>query len=984
MLSNAEILLILFICGFAVVTILLLQKVFSQQKQISREESFKSLFENQHEAWIIFDAESLYALKANQKALNLFGLYRQRNLNKLSFKNIFREPLSDDEVQLLYSAIDQETFMNRSLQCSGLGGRSFKAAVSINRVYNGNLFCRFAEFPFRVEVAEKTLPVYESDLKMEKDAEPYKAKESSMSLENKAAIPLPINTETLVNDQLIESEDFALAWLNDEQKFIRANEMLASLTGYSSDELKLLHFTDLTYEAPHIEDKHKLEHLFNGKIVFYAEECTLIRKNREKITVRCEAMMTLHKGIVLLKMEDITQQKTLERELVYTRDNLYAVVEHTTEAIFAVDALDKITVLNTVYKDRFFEKYGVWLKNGMRYGDSLPKEERAAWRNTLTAVLRGKTITSTERLVNQQGKEEHYELALHPVYSGENKLITGVSYFSSNITLHIEQENELRNAKEIAEKATTVKSRFLATMSHELRTPLNGIIGMAELLRTSKLDQDQQQLLNKIRVSGDALLQVINEVLDFSHIEADKMRLESKPFLLKQLVNETVDILSLKAQEKNLTVKMRIDPLLPQTFIGDKSRLRQVLVNLLGNAIKFTSEGFVSVEVRPSETIKTDKNKNMLLEFSVKDTGIGMSAQQKSKLFQEYAQADSATFGKYGGTGLGLAISQRIIEMMGGTIQVNSDIGKGSHFYFAIELPVNNNLSNDLLVNEAIYKADQQLAENYPMDILVAEDNDVNQLLMINILKQFGYQVDSASTGYQVLEKLKSKKYDLVFMDVQMPEMDGIEATKEIIRTYGQQHPVIISMTGFTTDDDKQQCLDAGMNDYLSKPILIEDLQRMIKKWNSVEKVRKIKEKSVSSSELNVNTNNFIVEDSISKLDLIDIAAIQRLRDIAAKTDTAFVNQVILLFEKQVPTGISEIETAFNKSDYNGIFQAAHKLKGTCMNIGAKQLSELFRFLEMKGKNNDSRKLKENVELLRPLYEKTLSVFRKELSGDPD
>ena len=964
-----------------VVTALLLQKVSSQKKQISKEESFKSLFDNQHEAWIIFDAEDLYAIRANQKALNLFGLYRPRNLNKLSFKNIFREPLSDEEVQLLYSAIDQETFMNRNLQCSGAGGRSFKAAVSINRVYDGNLFCRFAEFPLRFEVTEKALPEYLGNRKKNQEAEAIETKEFVTPLPNTTANPFPIQSETSVNDQLIESEDFALAWLDDEQKFIRANKTLITLTGYSSDELKLLHFNDLTYVVQPVFSKHKLEQLLNGEIVFYAEECVLIRKNREKITVRCEAIMTLHKGIALLKIEDITEQKALERELVYTRDNLYAVVEHTTEAIFAVDALDKITVLNTVYRDRFFEKYGIWLKSGMSYGEALPKEERVAWRNTLTSVLRGKIVTSTERIVSNN-KEEHFEISLHPVYSGVNKLITGVSYFASNITQHIEHENELRKAKEVAEKATAIKSRFLATMSHEIRTPLNGIIGIAELLRTSKLDNEQQQFLNKIRVSGDALLQVINEVLDFSQIEADKMRLELKPFLLQQLVNETIDILSIKAQEKNISIKVSIDPLLPTTYSGDKSRLRQVLVNLLGNAIKFTSDGFVAIDVKPADAGSTNRNKR-LLEFSVRDTGIGISNEQREKLFQEFSQADSTTFGKYGGTGLGLAISQRIVSMMGGKINVESEIGNGSHFYFTLELPVINNEENNFLEEEAVYKSDQQMAENYPMDILIAEDNEVNQLLMISILKQSGYYVDAASTGIEVLEKLKLKKYDLIFMDVQMPEMNGIETTKEIIKVYGENHPVIISMTGFTSNEDKKQCLDAGMNDYLSKPVLTEDLQRMIKKWSSMEKSQKGKEKSGKVNTFDINTDHIKLDDSISKLVLLDTNAVQRLRDIAAKTDTAFVNQVILLFERQVPTGILEIETAFANTDYNTIYQAAHKLKGTCMNIGAKQLSELFRILELKGKNNDSRQLSENVKSLKPLYEKTLLAFRKELSGDP-
>ena len=944
------------------------------KKKANQDESLSSLFENQNEAWIIFDAEKLIAIRANQKALNLFGLYRVRNLSQLSFKNIFREPLSDEEVQLLYTAIDQETFINRSLQCSGLSGRTFKAAVSINRVYDGNLFCRFNEFPIRFEIGKPALPPFQQVAENIQDQQqniPLK------SFEEQNEQTIPNKEETIINDEATGTTNFPLIWLNEEQLFVKFNSAFVNLTGYNAEELMVLHFNDITNPLSQSPGHQKLEELTKGNIIYFADERTLLRKNSEKIFVRCEGMMTKHKGIALLKMEDITVQKSMERDLIYTRDNLSAVVEHTEEAIFSVDALDKITVLNKVYRDRFFERYGVWLKNGMFYADALPKNERATWRSTLTDVLRGKIITSREQHSSLEGKLVNLEVSLHPVYSGVNKLITGLSYFARNITAQMEYENELRKAKEIAEKATESKSRFLATMSHEIRTPLNGIIGMAELMRTTKLNDEQQNLLSKIRVSGDALLQVINEVLDFSQIEADKMQLEAKPFSVEQLIREAIDIVYIKSQEKGLDLIPAIHPQVPKAVVGDKARLRQVLVNLLGNAIKFTAKGSVRVEV--SDGKLNYEPLSVQLKFSVKDTGIGIKPEQLERLFAEYSQADNSTFERYGGTGLGLTISKRIVELMGGKFHVESEYGKGSTFSFTIKVPVATTYVDEKEKNN--FNDDLHLALNYPMNILVAEDNEVNQLLIVNILKQIGYNADAASNGRDVLQRLLTRKYDLIFMDVQMPRMDGLETTREIIELYNDQRPVIVAMTGFAADSDKQKCLDAGMDDYISKPILIEEINRMIKKWSNQLSSEKVISASANSNETKLNGDTTTVNNLISHLIILDSSAIKRLRDIAAKTDAAFVNQVISLFERQVPAGIAEIDEALNLGDLKRMSLTAHKLKGTCMNIGAKQLTELFRNIEIKGGNGDMQLLKAHVQLLQPTYEKTLDAFRKELSG---
>ncbi|MEP7264602.1 MAG: ATP-binding protein [Bacteroidota bacterium] len=954
---------------------LLWKKVRVQEKLLKQDESLQSLFENQNEAWVIFDAESLLAIRANQKALNLFGLYRLRRIDQLSFKNIFREPLGDDDVQLLYSAIDQEAFVNRKLQCSGVSGRTFNALVSITRVYEGNLFCRFAEEPVRFELKiVPTLTERTTTVTREEKSNHFPVENVHLPV---TAPVQPVMHEPSAVMTLSGSEqwksigDVPLVWINISQAIVMANDAFALLTGYEKSELVKLHFYDLAHPVSSITSQ-QLDELTKGNLLYYSEERTLLRRNSKKIIVRCQGMLTSEKGIALLTLEDVTEQKTIEKELLFTRDNLQAVVEHTSEAIFSVDALDKIMVVNTVYRDRFFEKYGVWLKQGMSYGEALPKEERTAWRKTLSEVLRGKISTFREQFSNiSGGREEYYEVSLHPVYSGVHKLITGLSYFASNVTAQTAYEKELQEARSTAEKATEAKSRFLATMSHEIRTPLNGLIGMTELMRTTRLDDEQQNLLSKIRVSGDALLQVINEVLDYSRIEADKMHLESAPFKVEKVINETIDILSYKTTEKNLLLEKEIASSVPAVVVGDKARLRQVLVNLVGNALKFTPSGFVKI----SAVSQKFRDKEGIL-FSVEDSGIGMTAEETNRLFNEFEQADTTTYGKFGGSGLGLIISKRIVELMGGIIGVESEKGKGSRFYFHI--PVTEGVMPQTDLDQQAFEVDTNLSNRYPMQILVAEDNDVNQLLMVNILKQLGYKANAAFNGKEVLDHLEKEMYDVVFMDVQMPEMDGLEATKNIIHKYGKNGPVVICMTGFTSDDDKRRCFDAGVDDYVTKPVLIEDIQRMIKKWsgNSKSKSAAVKEKEIPLPE-----SNGKLEETLKSFPVLDPGAIQRLRDIAAKTDAAFVNQVITLFEKQVPSGIYEIEEAVTEGDTTKLWQTAHKLKGTCLNVGAKKLAELFRLLEIKGKNGDNREMEQHVHELKPLYERTLLDFRRELSG---
>jgi len=391
-----------------------------------------------------------------------------------------------------------------------------------------------------------------------------------------------------------------------------------------------------------------------------------------------------------------------------------------------------------------------------------------------------------------------------------------------------ESKEYLSETKQQAEEATKAKSRFLANMSHEIRTPLNGIIGTIDLLQHTPLNAEQEELMLSLRSSSTHLLEIVNDVLDISKIEADKLELFEGPCNLQSIIQQVTAISSprLITLKKNIKLSSTIHPAVENEIIADESRIKQVLINLLGNAIKFTEAGSIKLEV----------NANLIddslqeLHFDVSDTGIGISEENIKTLFIPFTQIDSTATRKHSGTGLGLSICRKIIEEMGGRIWVESQLDKGSTFKFIIPVQIN-------LVRKTQQQPQQNTAgtisgtEIKPLKMLVAEDNNMNQLLATKMFKKIGYIIEIANNGKEAVEMTNKYDYDLVFMDIHMPEMDGIEATEKILNSRKAKIPIIIAMTANAVKEAEAEYLQLGMKDIVTKPFTIEQLRKVLEKW---------------------------------------------------------------------------------------------------------------------------------------------------------
>ncbi len=509
------------------------------------------------------------------------------------------------------------------------------------------------------------------------------------------------------------------------------------------------------------------------------------------------------------------------------------------------------------------------------------------------------------------------------------------------------QNLDLETARQAADAANSAKSEFLAMMSHEIRTPLNGVIGTTTLLLNTALTPQQQTYVEMIQTSSEALLSVINDILDFSKIESGKLDLEVAPFDLRACIRSCLNLLAAKAAEKGLELAFLDKPTLPNTIKGDVMRLRQILLNLLGNAIKFTEMGEVLVSVTVRSVEAADSEGLSELIFAVKDTGIGIPPDRLDRLFKGFSQVDSSITRRYGGTGLGLAISKKLSEMMGGTIWVESQPGLGSTFYFTIVVPILPDRFPEPSRTSTVIDAD--FATRHPLRILVAEDHPINQKMTLMILEQMGYHADLVTNGREVLEALHDHPYDVVLMDMQMPELDGIAATQQIQQIWSAEaRPWIIAMTASAMQGDRQLCLAAGMDDFLTKPIEIETLMQTLRRCPSRGR-QAANRKNRTTEELPLApTPTFPtpVSPTATQLPLLDRNVLREIQHMVQTGAAEFLVETIDLYLIEAPKLLQSMREAFTEQNSKTLRRAAHTLYSTSATLGAKRLASVSKELE--------------------------------------
>lgn len=506
-----------------------------------------------------------------------------------------------------------------------------------------------------------------------------------------------------------------------------------------------------------------------------------------------------------------------------------------------------------------------------------------------------------------------------------------------------------RDAEELL-RAQKAKEQFLANMSHEIRTPINGIAGMVNLLSESTSEEDRTNYLNAIKNSTENLKVIINDILDLSVIESGKLKLEKIGFNIKYQLGAVIDTFHYQCKEKGIELNYSIAPEADAVLLGDPVRLNQILINLISNAVKFTHIG----EIRVTVELDHKEGKTHFIKFTVSDTGVGVPKEKVSRIFESFTQADESVTRRYGGTGLGLSIVKQLVELQEGHIEVQSEESKGTTFIFII--PYETGKIKDL-IQPTSSKAKTTPHHSFKgLKVLLVEDNDINRLYALNILKKWQCEVDGAENGYIALERLKSNQYDIILMDIQMPVMDGYEATKNIRK--GLKAPKntipIIALTANAIKGDNEKCLEVGMNDYLSKPFQPEDLYEVLSKF--------AKEKPLQH-EMN---NREVVNERVTNLEYLTNVC---------DGDKVFMRDMIETFITNTPSTINEMQKWINKADWKKIANLAHKLKPSITFMGIESLKSVIKKIEDYGHENHN--TDEIPRLVATLSEKCQLAFRE-------
>lgn len=625
----------------------------------------------------------------------------------------------------------------------------------------------------------------------------------------------------------------------------------------------------------------------------------------------------------------------IERALLETEQKLNVVISKSPLILFSLDE----SGVFTLFKGKAMENIR------LHETDVIGKSVYEIW-----SLLPVRLQDVKRALLGEEFKEpiefegRFFEMHYIPSRDSDGQF-TGVMGIATDITGHKEQEQELRGQIILSSETQKIKEQFLANMSHEIRTPIHGIISLSKIILQSKLEKEQLNYLTAIRKSADNLLVIINDILDFSKIEAEKMTFETTCFNLRELIQTIFELFKARFDEKAISLIVEMDPSLPQLVKGDPVRLSQVINNLVGNGVKFTHKGSVTLSV----SSVGEKDNFTSIEFKVKDTGIGIPENKLATIFNSFSQAGTDITRKYGGTGLGLSIAKRIVELQEGHIKVESKLNEGTVFTFNMlfEKPAQGELETE----------EKKVAERHTdfkgtVRLLVVEDNDINRLIINKHIKDWGFKHEEACNGVEAVDMVSKNDYDVVLMDIEMPEMNGYMAAEKIRTTLpeNKKHIPILAMTAHASLTEKDKCLAAGMNDYVSKPFDPTEVKNKI-----IDLARKVAENS--------DLDNSIIEHQLPKeVESVVAVVAETTAEAHAKTttakltdlsflremsdDDAFIKEFVTLFLQNIPVSVTDLEEGLRDKDYEKIRMAAHKMKPSLNYVGLKNTYEIVAKIE--------------------------------------
>jgi PAS domain S-box-containing protein len=727
-----------------------------------------------------------------------------------------------------------------------------------------------------------------------------------------------------------------------------ASSKAIQLTGYPMGELIGMHFSDIIdiEWLDIITEKYKAQVKNNieetllefgirtkfGDLKWVEQSAVLIKENNLPVGFQC-----IIKDISESKEMEVVLKK-YEMELVQNQERLQSILDNTTSLIFIKDLEGKYLLTNKQFKEVFDLKTEDEIgKTAFEFTDA---SRAKRFKDVDQEVMRTCKPVEIEEIIEKPDGKRTLLITKFPLINAQNQ-IYGISGIGTDISEMVKHRQELIEAKKVAEDAKRLQEQFLANMSHEIRTPMNGIQGMTDLLLETKLSEEQNDFAKSIKRSTDNLVVIINDILDFSKIKAGKLTIEKIDFELNEVVENIKSIFKHRIAERGLTLQLSVDENVPPTLNGDPYRLNQILVNLVGNAIKFTHKGSIKINI----SVKEKSDKEIVLNFKIMDTGIGIEHDKINHIFESFTQASVETSRKYGGSGLGLAITKQLLEMQKGDISVESTIDVGTTFQFSI--PYNYNKTNKQLFfrNKNLKNYDGFLDGK---KFLVAEDNEVNQKVIRHVLQKVGGVVDIANNGLEAVSFLrKCTDYHLIIMDLQMPEMDGYAATK-YIRNVMKLNIPIMAMTASALKGEKSKCIEIGMNDYLTKPFNFTFLY---------ERINCLLGEKPLVQEMQINEGH-------ASNKLFDLSLLEEM------DDNEYLCDILSIFLNNTPIELKYLHEACVAREFDVAYKIAHKLKSSAGLLKANELLDILVIIEEYSKE------KKSADMLQ-LFEQANNSFKK-------